>query len=75
MLSSLASNYSYELLKIFHRDSKERNECFVLLQKAYINARYDKNYKITQEQLQYLIQRVEKLQAVTEEICLARINK
>lgn len=28
-----------------------------------------------QEQLQYLIQRLEKLKAVTEEICLVRINK
>ena len=54
---------------------KSRNECFVLLQKAYINVHYDKNYKITQEQLHYLIERVEKLKVVTEEICLARINK
>ncbi len=74
-LGSLAANYNEELLKIFPRDTKERNECFILLQKAYIDARYDKKYRITQEQLLYLIKRVEKLKSVTEEICNAWINQ
>ena len=74
-LGSLASNYSNELLKIFHRDTEERKECFNLLQKAYIDARYNKNYKITEEQLNYLVQRVEKLKVITEEICQVWINK
>ncbi len=74
-LGSLASNYSNELLKIFPRDTKEHEDCFTLLQEAYIRARYDKKYKITQEQLVYLIKRVEKLKLVTEEICQAWINQ
>ena len=74
-LGSLASNYSEELLKIFPRNTKELDDCFVLLQEAYIRARYDKKYKITEEQLLYLVQRVEKLKTVTEEICLAKISK
>jgi predicted nucleotidyltransferase/HEPN domain-containing protein len=73
-LGSLASNYSDELLKIFPRDTKEQNDCFVLLQKAYIGARYDKKYKITEEELAYLTKRVEKLKSVTEKICKERIN-
>lgn len=75
ILGSLASNYSNELLKIFPRDTAEQKECFILLQKAYIDARYNKNYKITEEQLLYLIKRVEKLKAVTEEICQAWIKR
>ncbi|MFK7968397.1 MAG: HEPN domain-containing protein [Rickettsiaceae bacterium] len=74
-LGSLASNYSDELLKIFPRNTKELDECFILLKEAYIKARYDKKYKITEEQLQYLIQRVEKLKSVTEEICQDWINQ
>lgn len=74
-LSNLAKNYSSELLTIFPRDTKEQRDSFVLLQKAYIDARYNKNYKITEEQLLYLISRVEKLKAITEEICQAWINK
>ena len=60
-LGSLASNYSDELLKIFPRDTKEQEEKFVLLKSAYTEARYNKNYKITEEQLLYLIKRIEKL--------------
>ena len=74
-LGSLASNYSDELLKIFPRNTKELDECFILLKEAYIKARYDKKYKITEEQLQYLIQRVKKLKSVTEEICQNWINQ
>ena len=74
-LGSLASNYSDELLKIFPRDTDEHNRLFILLKEAYIRARYDKTYKITEEELLYLIQRVEKLKAVTEEICQAWINQ
>ena len=74
-LGSLASNYNDELLKIFPRDTEEQKRCFKLLREAYIKARYDKTYKITEEELLYLIQRVEKLKAVTEEICQAWINQ
>jgi predicted nucleotidyltransferase/HEPN domain-containing protein len=74
-LGSLASNYNNELLKIFPRDTKEQEERFILLKLAYTEARYNKNYKITEEQLVYLIKRVEKLKSVTEEICAAWINR
>jgi HEPN domain-containing protein len=75
ILGSLASNYSDELLKIFPRDTKEQEEKFVLLKSAYTEARYNKNYKITEEQLLYLIKRIEKLKSITEEICTRRINE
>jgi len=74
-LGSLASNYSDELLKIFPRDTKEQEERFILLKLAYTEARYNKNYKITEEQLVYLIKRVEKLKSITEEICTDWINQ
>jgi predicted nucleotidyltransferase/HEPN domain-containing protein len=73
-LGSLASNYSDELLKIFPRDTQEQNDRFILLQKAYVGARYDKKYLITEEELAYLIKRVEKLKTVTEEVCQNMIN-
>ena len=74
-LGSLASNYSDELLKIFPRDTKEQEERFILLKLAYTEARYNKNYKITEGQLVYLIKRVEKLKSITEEICTDWINR
>ena len=74
-LGSMAENYNSELLHVFPMATPEQKECFELLQKAYVDARYDKNYKITKEQLLYLIDRVEKLKEITERICTARINQ
>lgn len=50
-LGGIAGNYSEELLKVFPQGIEEQIECFELLVKAYIEARYNKNYKITKEQL------------------------
>jgi HEPN domain-containing protein/predicted nucleotidyltransferase len=74
-LGKLARNYHYELFKIFPYATPEQIECFKLLRSAYVDARYDKHYKISKEQLLYLIDRVEQLKTVTEKICLERINK
>jgi HEPN domain-containing protein len=73
-LGGMSKKYHEDLLKIFPFDTPERIKCFDLLRSAYIDARYNKNYSITKEQLQYLIERVEKLKAVTEKICLDKIK-
>lgn len=73
-LGSMARNYDNELWEVFPKATLEQEECFKLLQKAYVDARYDKNYKISKEQLLYLIERVEKLKNITNRICLKRIN-
>ncbi len=73
-LGSIAGNYNEELWQIFSHSSIEQRQCFRLLEQAYIEARYNKDYKITKEQLLYLIDRVKKLKTVTEKICLERIN-
>ncbi|HJD57979.1 MAG TPA: HEPN domain-containing protein [Rickettsia endosymbiont of Ceroptres masudai] len=70
----MAGNYDNELWTVFPQLNEEQKKCFELLQKAYVDARYDKNYKITKEQLLYLIEIVEKLKEITERICLKRIG-
>ncbi|WP_238528588.1 HEPN domain-containing protein [Rickettsia honei] len=67
--------YNVELLKVFLQSSPEQKECFELLEKAYVDARYDKNYRISREQLLYLIERIERLKMIMEKICLERINR
>jgi HEPN domain-containing protein/predicted nucleotidyltransferase len=74
-LGARASNYNADLLTIFPCATKEQEEMFELLRDAYIKARYDRNYKITREQLLYLIERVEKLQNLTKKICLEYIDR
>ena len=45
-----------------------------LLKKAYIEARYKPKYKITRKELEYLAERVKKLQRLTKAICKERIE-
>ena len=50
-----------------------KKSVFNLLCRAYIEARYNKDYKITSEQLEYLIARVEILKDMTERLCREKI--
>ncbi|WP_095531981.1 HEPN domain-containing protein [Rickettsia gravesii] len=74
-LGSMAGNYDNELWSVFLQLTEEQKKCFEFLEKAYVDARYDTNYKITKEQLLCLIERIEKLKEITARICTARINQ
>lgn len=69
----MARSYNQELFGIFSYATREQKKCFELLRDAYVDARYNPDYKITNEQLLYLIERVEKLQKITEKSCLEYI--
>jgi predicted nucleotidyltransferase/HEPN domain-containing protein len=58
---------------VFPMSTEEDKRLFVLLKKAYIDARYNKNYKIEKEELEYLGSRVALLRDLTERICRERI--
>ncbi len=48
---------------------------FQLLREAYVWARYDKNYKITKEQLEFLENKVLTLKQLVKELCEEEIKK
>jgi HEPN domain-containing protein len=73
-LGRQASGHDTAFLKVFPRATKEQDERFKLLKKAYIDARYKKDYKITKKQLEYLAKRVKILQRLTKKICAAKID-
>ena len=73
-LGRQASGCDAAFLKVFPRATKEQDEMFKLLKKAYIDARYKKDYKITKKQLEYLAKRVKVLQRLTKKICVAKIE-
>ena len=73
-LGRQASGCDAAFLKVFPRATKEQDEMFKLLKKAYIDARYKKDYKITKKQLEYLAKRVKLLQRLTKKICVAKIE-
>ncbi|TLV03764.1 HEPN domain-containing protein [Dyadobacter luticola] len=57
----------------FPKQTEEEKRLFELLQKAYIDSRYNINYKIEKEELEYLIERVQLLKELTQRICKERI--
>ncbi len=73
-LSHMAAGHDPAFLTVFPLATAEQKECFELLRRAYVEARYNPGYKITKEQLEYLAQRVQKLRDLTEKICEARIE-
>jgi predicted transcriptional regulator len=62
------------LLTIFPQATGEQKKCFDLLKRAYVEARYNPGYRITKAQLEYLTERVKKLQRLTKKVCEARIE-
>ena len=74
-LRKRANGYHRDLLTVFLLHTNEQRECFDLLRRAYIEARYDEDYRISEKQLEYLMKRVELLKKVTQRICLERIKK
>ena len=74
ILGKSSEKFDDELKDIFPAETKEQREAFDLLDYAYIGGRYDKEYQITKEQLEYLAERVKVLMGLTEKICAAKIE-
>ena len=63
-----------EFASIFPMDSKFHIESFHKLKRAYIDARYKKDYIITKEELTYLRERAEVLSGLVDRVCRERLN-
>ncbi len=61
-LRSQAEQIELSLIAAWPRQTKFERRCFELLREAYVNARYSPQFSITDEQLSWLSQRVERLQ-------------
>ncbi len=72
-LDRQASNLHPDFFTVFPRATKQQQRCFDLLKRAYIDARYKRDYKITKAELEYLATRVRKLQRLTKKICRKKI--
>ena len=72
-LSQRVSSIEPRFLTIFPRSTEEEKERFKLLRKAYVDARYKPSYTITEEELNWLVERVQGLQDLTEKLCKEKI--
>jgi predicted nucleotidyltransferase/HEPN domain-containing protein len=72
-LNQRVSSIEPRFLTIFPSSTEEEKERFNLLRKAYVDARYKPSYTITEEELNWLVVRVQELQVLTEKLCKEKI--
>ena len=72
-LRSQAESHDQRLIAAWPRDSRFGQRCFELMRRAYVEARYSPHYKITPEELEWIGERIEVLQALVREICEERL--
>ncbi len=66
--------YTLDLAKVFPRDTDEEERLFKLLQRAYIEARYNKkNFTVTKADINALIPKIELLRDIVEKVCNKQI--
>ena len=74
-LLSSVRKYSPEFSKIFPNETKEEKRLFKLLKSAYVEARYNSEFKVTKEDIDTLRKRVTLLFDLIERICYEQINE
>ena len=74
LLCDMAAEHNAALGGVFPKETREERRRFKLLDYAYIGARYDPDYRISKEDLEYLSARVKYLLDLTEKICKAKIE-
>jgi predicted nucleotidyltransferase/HEPN domain-containing protein len=72
-LRSRCEQIAPSLIAAWPRDDKFSRRCFELLRQAYVNARYSPHYEISDEELRWLGERVEELQALVKAVCEERL--
>lgn len=72
-LGWLAKAINIEFGKVFPRATHEERSRFSQLRRAYVDARYKADYKISKADLEYLSGRVEVLREMTERHCREKI--
>lgn len=74
-LRSHAEAMAPELIEAWPRDDKVSRRCFELLRQAYVNARYSPRYMVTDEELNWLSERVAVLQQLVQSVCERRLSE
>lgn len=72
-LRSSAERVATSLIEAWPRDTRFAQRAFELLRRAYVEARYSPNFKITNEELTWLMDRVEKLSQLVRQVCENRL--
>jgi uncharacterized protein len=68
-LRRLAEAATHRLRDVWPAETKEDRRCFELLRSAYNKARYNRHYRVSEDELQWMLNQVEYLYDLTEEVC------
>lgn len=74
-LLDYCKKHTLALGRVFPRDTPEENRLFKLLQDAYVQARYNKDFRVTKEDIDALMPKIENLRELTEQISKERISE
>jgi len=74
LLRDRAEELDSRLIGVWPRTNKFERQGFDLIRRAYVEARYSDHYEISDEHLDWLTTRVEKLRDVVEAICKERVE-
>ncbi len=72
-LMNAAKKHTTEIFEVFPCDTPEEKRLFDLLQRAYIESRYNPDFEVTKEDIDALIPKVEQLRDIVEMVCRERI--
>lgn len=64
--------YTFELAKVFPRDTEEEKHLFDLLERAYIEGRYNPKFEVYKADLDALIPKIELLREIVKKVCTAQ---
>ena len=73
-LRQLTEAFEPSLKEVWPRTTKFERRCYELLREAYVKARYSREYRITEDQLGWLADRVSQLQLLVRNLCVQRIS-
>ena len=65
--------YTIELCRAFPRNTPEEERLFDLLQRSYIESRYNPDFEITKADIEALVPKVERLRDIVEKVCREQI--
>lgn len=72
-LMKACKEYAPEIFKAFPRDTPEEERLFKLLERAYVESRYNPDFEITKEDIVALLPKVEQLRDTVERVCMTQI--
>jgi len=74
-LSKRAEQLDDRLIGVWKTDTKFGKRCYELLRAAYVRARYSPQYKIDDDELDWITERITDLQALTKVVCEERLAR